>query len=270
MRAVQLDAHAMTGELEQVGVCDREHCAWVVQRGQIGVHELEDAGSVMAQQGAREFAERRCRSVEAIQERVVDADLMRQIEPAQSNPGPAPEHHVGGFRVGPDVELRRRGCVAERASAHDRDPGDLFCKIGRALHRQRHVRQGTDRDDPQSGERTGALRDEAGTVVARSDPRGSRDLDACKARVAVDVRRISGRARERPRSARVDGNVDARELRGDDRVAGRVLEGGVARDGGDADELAVPGRGEDREHVVVARIAIQEQSLSGHEVILLA
>ena len=108
------------------------------------------------------------------------------------------------------------------------------------------------------------------TVVARSDPRGSRDLDARKARVAVDVRRISRRTRERPRSARVHGNVDARELCGDDRVAGRVLEGRVARDGRDADKLAVPGRSEDREHVVVARIAIQEQSLSGHEVILLA
>jgi hypothetical protein len=83
------------------------------------------------------------------------------------------------------------------------------------------------------------------------------------------VHRISCRTRERPRRARVDWNVDARELGGDDCVASRMLEGRVARDSGDAHELAVPSRSEDREHVVVPGIAVDKQSFSGHDVILL-
>ncbi len=83
------------------------------------------------------------------------------------------------------------------------------------------------------------------------------------------VHGVSRRTRERPRRARVDGNVDAGELGGHDRVASRVLEGRVAGDRRDAHELAVPSGGEDREHVVVPGIAVDEQSFSGHDMILL-
>ena len=71
-------------------------------------------------------------------------------------------------------------------------------------------------------------------------------LDARKTRVAVYMHGVSRRTRERPGCARMDGNVDTRELCRHDRVPGRVFQGRVARDGGDAHELAVPSGSEDR------------------------
>ncbi len=91
-----------------------------------------------------------------------------------------------------------------------------------------------------------------------SGPRRRGQVGAVEAALAVDHRGRSRLGQQRSLGAGVDGDVDPQELAHDQRVVGRAVERRVAGHGGDAEQLAVPGRDDDGDRVVVTRVAVED------------
>ena len=90
-------------------------------------------------------------------------------------------------------------------------------------------------------------------------------LGHAETRDAVDPRRAVHRREQRSIGAPVNRDVEVRDLGHGERVAGRVVDRDVAVDGGDTQELAVAGRGEDRERVIDAGIAVEDDRSAGDQ-----
>ena len=128
---------------------ERQHGARIVHRGaaqvlvarHVGVREEhEQVGEQRGQVGAD-----RSHGLDPLGGGL---QLERQVEARHRQRSAVAEDDVGGFRVGPDVELRRRGPVAEPTAAHERDAGDATGEIGRRPQGERDVRERSDRYEP--------------------------------------------------------------------------------------------------------------------------
>ena len=86
-------------------------------------------------------------------------------------------------------------------------------------------------------------------------------LGAVEAGLAVSRRDADGRLHQRLRASRRERDVEAAQLERDQAVARRVLERVVAVHRGDADEVEMTRREQDRHEVVVAGIAIDQDFL---------
>ena len=174
------------------------------------------------------------------------------------------EDDVGGLGVAQDVELGHRRRVADAVgAAHEDDLLEAFDDAGLHASGHRDIGQGAGGDD---GDGAGLVAhhglDEPGDGVLLGQ-RAARlgQLDAVQAGLAVDVGGVNGLADERLHAAGVDGDLGASgELAHRPGVEGDLLEAVVAADGRDAQEvdLRAPEREEDRDRVIMARIAIED------------
>ena len=170
-------------------------------------------------------------------------ELVGHVETGHDQRAAVAEHDRRRLRVGPDVELGDRGAVAERAAAHDRDPGDATGEVGRRAQRERDVRQRADGDEPRALAGAARLDDEADGVgrrrAAGTAPGGRRRRGRWRRgrRPPCCGSASSGRA-----APAVHRHVDAEQLAHDERVVRRALERGVAGDGRDAERARRGGR----------------------------
>ena len=183
---------------------------------------------------------------------------MGEVEAGHHERAAVAEHGRGRFGVGPDVELGDRRAVAERAPAHHGDAGDAPGQVGGEAEREGDVGERADGDDPHALAPAAGLDDELDGVAAVEGPRRRGQVGAVEPALAVDHRRRSRLGQQRSLGAGVNGDVDAQELAHDQRVVGRAVERRVAGHGGDAEQLAVPGRDDDGDRVVVTRVAVED------------
>ena len=177
------------------------------------------------------------------------------------------EHPLCRLRVGPDVELGRRRAVpfADR-TAHHHEPLRPRVRMQRA--KQPDVRQRPGRDERQLAVAAAKLLGEEvdSVLVARLRARRGQ-VGAVETRLAVHVSGDVARPDERLVGARVDGDVGATgKLEHLERVRGRLVDRLVSGDRRDRDELEL-GRGQreqDRNRVVVARVAVEDDRRRGH------
>ena len=193
---------------------------------------------------------------------------MGDVEADHRDREAAAEHDPRRLRVHPDVELGRGRPVAlADGPAHEADVRDLRRQAGRGQQQLGDVGQRPRRDQrdragrrlegrPQERER--ALGPHLGARLGEVGP--------VEPALAVDVVGDLERPRERGRRPGRDRHVGPAEQREDpERVARRLAQPDVAADGRDAQHLELrPGeRQRDREGVVVAGVAVQEDG-DGH------
>ena len=165
--------------------------------------------------------------------------------------------------VDPGVELRVRGAVAAPArAAHPHDPGDPLVHVGSRGQQVGDVRQRAGGDER---DRLVGLAQHVGHELDRR-PRvqldvGVGEVGAVEAALAVDVGGRVQLAAQRARRAGGDRHVADAGQRADlQRVLGDRLEGAVAADRRDRPQVGerAAGREEDRERVVVAGVAVED------------
>jgi hypothetical protein len=194
---------------------------------------------------------------------------MRQVESCHHDRDAGPEHHGRGVGVDVEIELGRRGDVAEgERPAHQHDPPDAVADVRREAERQRDVGEWAERTERHGRGRGPQLGDDelhrvaaAGLSARRGEP-GAREAVG-----AADELRRFERQHQRALGAPVDGNVRAAgELAHAQGVRRRLRDRDVARDRRDAAEIEPFARGErqqDRDGVVVARVGVDDDRL-GH------
>ena len=149
------------------------------------------------------------------------------------------EHDARGFRIVPDVELRRRRDVARFAKrpAHQDEALQPARQLGIAQQRGRDIGERPGRDQDQLARVLPRRREDRVDRVSRGGVLGRLGQHGvAKPGRAVNVARVLGRVQQGRRAARPDRNVRPaaqREHRA--RIAGRFGEIDVASDAGDAD-----------------------------------
>ena len=193
--------------------------------------------------------------------------LVRDVEPDHRHVDVGGEDERGGLGVGPDVELGSRGHVAlGDRPAHD---DDLREPVGAVpLEVSRDVRQRSRRDERHGSRRRGDGRGNPADGVGR-DRLGARlrQRRAVEAALAVHVRGDDELALERPVGTRGDRHIRAAsELEHAQRVRGRLLERlvPVGRRHAEELELRAREREEQRDRVVVAGVAVEDDRRRAH------
>ena len=194
---------------------------------------------------------------------------MGDVEPGHPERDPRFEDDRGSLRVGPDVELGRgRGVARPERAAHQRDPGDPLVQRRRRPQQQGDVGQRPRGDD---GHRLIGLAQERRHQLDRRDvgrpDRRLRQVRAVEPGIAVELDRDPRLAHQRTVRAGRDGHVRPSEQGQDTQgVARRAIERGVARDRRDRaqPELRPGQREDDREGVVMTRVAVEDDRDAGH------
>ena len=185
-------------------------------------------------------------------------ELVREVEAGHDQRAAVAEHRGGRLGVGPDVELGDGRAVAERATAHDRDPADPRRQIRGDAQGEGDVGQRADADDPDALDGAARLDDEADGVVTVERPGGRRELGPVEAADTVHGRRRVQLGDQRASRPAVHGHVGTEQLTDGEGVVGGALERGVAGDGRDAEQLGVARRDDDGDGVVVPRVAVED------------
>jgi hypothetical protein len=192
----------------------------------------------------------------------VEQGLVRDVEPDHGHVHPTRENAVCGFRIGPDVELGS-GCdiaLCDRPS-HQHDASDQLLDSRVAGEEKADVRQRPDRHEDDAFVLLDLAGDEVDCMAVRGARPGLRQVRPVEAGLSVDVGSSPLFAHDRAGRAGMHRDVGAvDELEDLERVRGRLLEGLVARDRRDAEELDLRG-GEceqKRDRVVVTGIRIED------------
>ena len=180
----------------------------------------------------------------------------RELDPGREDPR-------GSLGIGPDVELGGRRDVSEAdRAAHQHDP--LGFRLGVLRQEQRDVRERADRHERRPVD---VLVEEVDRMLGDRLALRRRQVRAVEPSVAVDVCGDKRVADERTVGAAGDGDVVAAdEVEHPDRVGGRLLERLVAGDGRHAEELELGAREREqqRDRIVVPRVAVEQDRLRRH------
>jgi hypothetical protein len=162
----------------------------------------------------------------------------------------------------PDSNTMAAASVAVRAPTHQGDTGDPLRQVGSRSERQRDVGERSGRHQEHvvvSADRVDDERDGIGAVWA---PLGLGERGAVEAALTVHERSVLRLHQERPLRPRVHRGVDLQPIAHEARVVGRAVEGSVAGHGGDAQEIGVGSRDDDRDDVVVPGVAVEHDARS--------
>ena len=171
------------------------------------------------------------------------------------------------LRIDPDVVFGRRRDVAfaARRAAHDDAAADLLGEAGIARQRQRDIGQRSERHQRQARRGVGEAQDRVDRMLALGRAARRRIAAVAEPVAAVEPMRVVERAHQRRGRADEDGDVDAGDLGGQQRVAGRLFDADVAGDDGQPEHAHV-GRGErhqDRDGVVGSGVGVDEEIAHG-------
>jgi len=260
-----LDRNVAVDSTEQLRVGECEDGEWVVNGStpdRTGVVARQIVVAEEAEEVGEDGGERagKCRDpIDALRRRL---ELVRDVEARHHETAAVAEHDRSGFRVGPDVEFAGRRAIAERAASHQRDAGDAFGDVGRRSQGQRDVGQWADRYEPEVVGGSAGVDDERDGVGAVERGRRSREVGAVEAALAVDERTGVRLGDERAGAPRVNRDIEPEKITHHAGVVGGALEGCVAGDRGDPDQLCVTGGRHDRHRIVVAGVAVEENPWS--------
>ncbi len=260
-----LDPHVAVFAGEQLGVGQRQHGEWVVHGGACH-RSVVVAGEIVGAEEPEQIGEHRCQrarqrpdALHAIRRR---QELVRHVETGHHEPPAVIEHDGSSLRIRPDVELAGRRAIAERATAHQRDPCDPLRDVRGGPQRERDVRQGSDRNEPQIIDGPTGLDDERHRIAAVERGRRLGQIGTVEAALTVDERAVVRRRQERAIAPGVHRDVEPEEVSHHEGVAGRPLQWGISGDRRDADQVGVTGGGDDRHRVVVAGVAVEQDPRS--------
>ena len=142
----------------------------------------------------------------------------------------------------------------------------IFCgEAGIARQRQRDIGQRPERHQRQAGRGVGEAQDRVDRVFALGRAARRRIAAIAEAVAAVKPVRVLVRAQQRRGGADEDGDVDAGDLGGQQRVARRLFDADVAGDNGQPQHAHV-GRGkrhQDRDGVVGGGVGVDEEIAHG-------
>ena len=193
---------------------------------------------------------------------------MGEVQPHHGHIPISPEHDIGGLRVGIDVELGRRRYVATRkTSAHGDDPFHPLDDLRLLADGERDVGIGAD------GHERDRLRimchdrvdDEIDSVALIEFERRGRQHRPVETGFAVDLDGQNLFAGQRTGRTLGDRNLNAIGRANGKRIARRVLNIVVARNGGDAEKInvGIARREQDRDGVIVAGVAVEDDFFHG-------
>src|SRR4051794_3189689 len=196
----------------------------------------------------------------------VEKGLVGDVEPDHRDVDSTREDAVRGFRIRPDVELRRgRDVALGDGAAHQDDAGDALPDAGVAGEEEGNIGQRPHGDEDDAVALLEGRSDEVDRVPCGGPDLRGRQVGPVEAGLAVDMGCRPLLTDERPVAADVHRDVGAVDVLEDlERVGGRLLEGLVARDRGDTEHLHL-GRGEreqERDGVVVAGIGVEDDGRS--------
>ncbi len=167
------------------------------------------------------------------------------------------------FGIDPDVVFGRRRDVAfaTRRAAHDDAAINFGGKRRIAGERQRHIGQRPEGHQRQAGVFAREAQNRLDRVFALRLAARGRIAAIGKAILAVKPMRVLVQAQQRRGGAGKDGNLDAGDLSGEQRVARRLLEPDIARNDGEPEHADV-GRGERHQNgdrVVGSSVGVDEE-----------
>lgn len=194
--------------------------------------------------------------------------LVREVEPHHGDVPIGTEHHIGGLRVGIDVEFRRRRDVTPGVASPHRD--DFLHPLYDARFLaggECDVGVGTDgyQRDGLRLMRHDRVDDEVDGMPPVEIKRGGRQHGAVEPGIAMNLEGQHLVDDERAGRALRDRHLDAISRAYGQRIARGVLDIVVARNRGDAEKVdaRVAGRQQDGDGIVVPRIAVQNDLFHG-------
>ena len=184
--------------------------------------------------------------------------------PAAKDPAAAAKDDVGGFGVGPDVELCGCGYVAPRRRAsHYGEPAQPLGKGGVSLQRLSDVGQRPHRNEMKAFDAMAGLNDEPGRIVGFDRTGDRRQFHVAKTGGTVHMARASGFGHQGPSRAPVHVNVELGDLGHCQGVAGGVFDAHIATDSRDPDQISEMRCGQQGKSVVKSRVAIHQHRNGG-------
>ena len=185
--------------------------------------------------------------------------LIRDIEAHHGDGSGLGEHDCGGLGIGPYIELGGRRYIARLGCApHDREAAEMLGKRWVLPQRQGHVGErshGNELEIVDSARHVGYERDGVGRCELSFE---KWQLNLAQPGLAVNSSGIHCWRDKGPRRAAVNGHVEVGDLGGDQRIVASEVDSHIAVHGRDAHEIGVVRRAQDRDRVIQAWIAIEQ------------